>query len=757
MSKQPSSQMKYRMIVVMLGMVLVGFVVVLHQLFVLQIVEGEEWQSEALDHQLRSQEIAPKRGVIYDTNMTPLARSATVYTVCISPAEILTGSNSEEKKQEVSDTLRTMLGVDPALVEQKMKNTGSFYERVKTKVEKPEADALMEFVSENNVKGIFLEEDTRRYYPYGNFAATVLGFTNNDNVGAYGLESYYNNVLAGTPGRSVSMRNSVGVTMPLEYDETYPAQDGNSLVLTLDEKIQHYLEKNLETAVNEHRVSNRATGIVMNVKTGAILAMASKPDFDPNDPYTIFSETKREELEALNTVEQKEQYQTAKQQAQYAQWRNPAVSDPYEPGSVFKIITASGALESGAVDHNTGFYCPGYKEVAGRIQRCWVYGQKGIGHGQQNIADAIRNSCNPAFIEIGQRMGAKVFYENFSNFGLTEGTGIDLPGEAGSIYYTDKNMGLAELSSSSFGQTFKVTPIQLITACCAAVNGGKLMQPYIVQQIIDSEGNVVSSTEPVVKRQVISEAVSKDMCEMLEAVVTEGSGSAARVPGYRIGGKTGTSEKIDKYEQERKENPNAQMKYVLSFFGFAPVDDPEIACLVLLDEADVPNPYGSTVAAPVVGAVLADVLPYVGIEPQYTEEELENVATTTPLLLDKDIHEAESILRIAGLKYQIVGEGTTVVKQVPGYQEPLPKDGRVVIYTEEFTDEQMVEVPNVVGMTVAQANQTLVDQYSLNISVSGTGLEGSSGRAVSQNPVAGTKVAPGTIVAVEFQDPNLAG
>lgn len=749
--------MKYRMIVVLLGMVLVGFVVVLHQLFVLQIVEGEEWQSEALDHQLRSQEIAPKRGVIYDTNMTPLARSATVYTVCISPAEILTGSNSEEKKQEVSDTLRTMLGVDPALVEQKMKNTGSFYERVKTKVEKPEADALMEFVSENNVKGIFLEEDTRRYYPYGNFAATVLGFTNNDNVGAYGLESYYNHVLAGTPGRSVSMRNSVGVTMPLEYDETYPAQDGNSLVLTLDEKIQHYLEKNLETAVNEHRVSNRATGIVMNVKTGAILAMASKPDFDPNDPYTIFSETKREELEALNTVEQKEQYQTAKQQAQYAQWRNPAVSDPYEPGSVFKIITASGALESGAVDHNTGFYCPGYKEVAGRIQRCWVYGQKGIGHGQQNIADAIRNSCNPAFIEIGQRMGAKVFYENFSNFGLTEGTGIDLPGEAGSIYYTDKNMGLAELSSSSFGQTFKVTPIQLITACCAAVNGGKLMQPYIVQQIIDPEGNVVSSTEPVVKRQVISEAVSKDMCEMLEAVVTEGSGSAARVPGYRIGGKTGTSEKIDKYEQERKENPNAQMKYVLSFFGFAPVDDPEIACLVLLDEADVPNPYGSTVAAPVVGAVLADVLPYVGIEPQYTEEELENVATTTPLLLDKDIHEAESILRIAGLKYQIVGEGTTVVKQVPGYQEPLPKDGRVVIYTEEFTDEQMVEVPNVVGMTVAQANQTLVDQYSLNISVSGTGLEGSSGRAVSQNPVAGTKVAPGTIVAVEFQDPNLAG
>lgn len=749
--------MKYRMIVVLLGMVLVGFVVVLHQLFVLQIVEGEEWQSEALDHQLRSQEIAPKRGVIYDTNMTPLARSATVYTVCISPAEILTGSNSEEKKQEVSDTLRTMLGVDPALVEQKMKNTGSFYERVKTKVEKPEADALMEFVSENNVKGIFLEEDTRRYYPYGNFAATVLGFTNNDNVGAYGLESYYNHVLAGTPGRSVSMRNSVGVTMPLEYDETYPAQDGNSLVLTLDEKIQHYLEKNLETAVNEHRVSNRATGIVMNVKTGAILAMASKPDFDPNDPYTIFSETKREELEALNTVEQKEQYQTAKQQAQYAQWRNPAVSDPYEPGSVFKIITASGALESGAVDHNTGFYCPGYKEVAGRIQRCWVYGQKGIGHGQQNIADAIRNSCNPAFIEIGQRMGAKVFYENFSNFGLTEGTGIDLPGEAGSIYYTDKNMGLAELSSSSFGQTFKVTPIQLITACCAAVNGGKLMQPYIVQQIIDPEGNVVSSTEPVVKRQVISEAVSKDMCEMLEAVVTEGSGSAARVPGYRIGGKTGTSEKIDKYEQERKENPNAQMKYVLSFFGFAPVDDPEIACLVLLDEADVPNPYGSTVAAPVVGAVLADVLPYVGIEPQYTEEELENVATTTPLLLDKDIHEAESILRIAGLKYQIVGEGTTVVKQVPGYQEPLPKDGRVVIYTEEFTDEQMVEVPNVVGMTVAQANQTLVDQYSLNISVSGTGLEGSSGRAVSQNPVAGTKVALGTIVAVEFQDPNLAG
>ncbi len=752
MVKQPSYHMKSRIVVILVGMLIFGFCVVLHQLFRLQIVQGSELQSRALSQQLRTNRIAANRGTIYDTNGVVLAQSATAYTVCIEPGTIKKDDSDGTKQQKVIDTLVSQLGVEEEFVRKKLENPDSYYyQKIKTKVEKPEADALMAYVSENGVKGIFLEEDTIRRYPYENFAANVLGWVNSENVGAYGLESYYNKVLSGTAGRSLSMRNSAGVTMPLEFEQVYDAQDGNSLVLTIDEKIQHFLEKNLETAVNEHRVMQRVTGIIMDVQTGAVLAMASKPDFDPNDPSKIIDPKKIEELESLNTYEQREQYQEALRQAQFAQWRNPSVSDPYEPGSVFKIITASGALESGAIDHGTQFFCQGWVDVAGNRQRCWVWDQNHMGHGEQNIADAVRNSCNPAFIDIGQRMGKYIFSDYFSNFGLTEGTGIDLPGEVKSIYHQVENMGIAEVSSCSFGQTFKVTPIQLITAVSAAVNGGHLMQPYVVKQIVDQNGNVISTTEPKVKRQVVSEAVSKDIALMLESVVTEGSGKAARIPGYRIGGKTGTSEKLD----GRK--PGDPMKYVVSFFGFAPVDDPQIGCLVLIDEPDLYNAYGSTVAAPVVGSILADVLPYIGIEPQYTEEELENVATQTPMLLDKDIHDAESILRIAGLKYKIEGNGTTVLRQVPGYQEPIPKDGRVVLYTEEATEEEMVAVPNVLGMTVAQANREIVDIAGLNISISGIGIEGSHSQAISQSPEAGTMVQHGTVVTVRFTDTSLAG
>ncbi|WP_308753749.1 penicillin-binding transpeptidase domain-containing protein [uncultured Anaerotruncus sp.] len=727
------------MIVVLVAMIVFGFCVVLHQLFKLQVVEGEALQARALQQQLRSERIGAKRGTIYDTNGNPLAKSATVWSVCVAPGLI----DTPEKESDVTAALEKFLELDKESIQKKLALKGTLYQVVKTKVEKPQADELMTFVSENGLTGlIFLEQDTRRYYPYGNFASAVLGFANDDNHGAYGLESYYEKVLAGTPGRVVSMKNSRGVDMDLQYSQEYAARDGDSLVLTIDETIQHFLEKNLEIALPEHKVRNRVTGVVMDVKTGAVLAMASKPDFDPNNPYEILDDAKREELENLKTVATKEQYDQALREAWYAQWRNYAISDPYEPGSVFKIITASGALECGAVTRQSTFYCSGATTVNGTPYHCWVWSSRGEGHGQQDLEHAIMNSCNPAFIDIGQRMGAQNFAEYFSNFGLTEKTGIDLPGEATSIYHARYTIN--DLASSSFGQTFKVTPIQLITAASAAVNGGKLMQPYIVKQIVDAEGNVISNTDPVVKRQVVSEDISKEIRLMLEQVVADGSGRQAQIPGYRVGGKTGTSEQLDstKIKSEGR-TPNT-----LSFFGFAPVEDPQVACLVLIDDPDIYNAYGSTVAAPIVGAVLADTLPYLGIEPQYTEEEIANVATKAEYLINLDIHDAQYKCRVSGLKYRVVGNGTKVLRQIPEAGETIPEGGTIVLYTEEEGAGDLIPVPDVVGKTVEEANRSIVGA-GLNISISGEQIEGTHQVVSSQTPAAGEQVEAGTIVTIQ--------
>lgn len=747
----PNFKMKSRMLVVLAGMVLVGFGLVLHQLFKLQVVEAEDLQNLALGQQLRPERISAKRGTIYDTNNKELAVSATVWTVCVSPNQIKGEETEDVKKRNATiKALVEVLELDEQYVRDKVENNlDKYYVAIKTKVDKPLKDKLSEYIDQNQIRGIFYEEDTRRYYPYDNLASTVLGFTNSDNIGAYGLESYYEKTLAGTPGVVLSLRNSRGIKMPLQYEQSYQAQDGNSLVLTIDEKLQHYLEKHLEIAVAEHKVENRAVGIIMNVKTGEILAMASKPDFDPNNPYEIQDQRTldklEEEKEKMEKGEiSKEEYQKTMQDARYAQWRNKAISDPYEPGSVFKIVTLAAGLESGTSTKNSSFYCPGWRDVAGKQVHCWIWGSRHEGHGQQNLTDAVKNSCNPAFIDIGQNMGSSTFFDYFSNFGLTKKTGIDLPGESAGQYYSKENMGISQLSSASFGQTFTVTPIQLMTACNAAVNGGNLMQPYIVKQVLDPSGNVVSSTEPVVKRQVVSEEISQEVALILEQVVGGGgSGKQAKIPGYRIGGKTGTSEKLDLL------NKTGVKKNILSFYGFGPVEDPEIACLVLLDEPDLVNAYGSTVAAPVVGAILADVLPAMGIQPSYTEEELTNTVTSTPLFLDQPIHEAQSIARDAGLKIRIVGNGTKVLRQVPGYQVPITSDTTVVLYTEEEEEEQLVEVPNVVGKTASEANSEITNA-GLEISLVGSGMEGSQTVAVSQNPTAGEMVPKGTIIEVNF-------
>lgn len=746
MSKTTTNRMKHRINMVLAVMILLGFGTLVVRLYFLQVVEGEFYQKKAIEQQMRSTTISAQRGTIYDRNMKTLAQSATVFTVFISPAEITT----EESRTLIADGLSEILGVDREKVMEATKKTGSYYERIKSKVEKETVDKINAYLVEHSLKGVYPEPDTKRYYPYGSLASTVLGFTGSENKGAYGLESYYDKILSGTPGLVTSAKNAWGTDMNFTYQQMYDAQDGNSLVLTIDEKIQHFLEKNLETAVTEHQVGNRATGIVMNVKTGEILGMATKPDFDPNEPNKLGDPAAQARVDALKGNE--EAYKAALQQAQYDQWRNKAISDPYEPGSVFKLITAAAALETHTVSANgSTFYCPGFYTVAGRDIGCWKNG----GHGTITFAQAIKFSCNPAFMMTGQRLGAEEFLNYLDLFGFTSATGIDLPGESDAYLHPKATLmdpNMASLSSASFGQTFKVTPIQLITAVSASINGGKLLQPYVVKQVLDKDGNVISTTQTVVKRQVIAEDVSNELALLAEHVVadTDGSGRRAAVPGYRIGGKTGTSEKID-----QKVNGEVT-KHVMSFYGFAPADDPEIAILVILDEPALNNTYGSVIAAPVVGSIFSEVLPYLGYEPSYTAEELSKADVATPYLIGQNPHDAQSALTQQNLKCRIIGEGGKVVRQVPGAGEPIPKNGTVILYTDSTVEQTTVTVPDVVGLSGAQANRTILNA-GLNIRVDGEKIENQGSVAISQNPPAGTQVDLGTVVTVTFATKNVEG
>ena len=734
-SKAPGGRV--RLVMLMLGAAMAVLIV---RLFYLQVVQADMWKEKASSQQMYSTSITATRGNIYDRNMKTLARSVTVWTVFISPAEM-----KEEQRELVASGLSEILDVDYDMVYEKSLKTWRYNETIKRRVDNDTADEVTAFIQENDIKGIYLTEESMRYYPYGNLASTVLGFTGSDGSGAYGLEAYYNKALSGTDGVIASVRNAKGTAMPFSEQQIYDAEDGQSLVLTIDETVQHYLEKHLENAVQEHEVQNRAVGIVMNVKTGEILAMSTKPDFDPNEPSAIYDTTTAEALaeqleEAGGDEEKLDAYYEALGEAQLAQWRNKAISDPYEPGSVFKLITASAALETGTVTGSTPFYCPGYIEVAGNRIACWKAG----GHGNLDFVGAIKGSCNPAFIMTGQALGAELFMEYLDKFGLYDVTGVDLPGEATSIMHSRETMlneNMASLSSASFGQTFKVTALELMTAVNATVNGGYLMQPYVVSQVLDSDGNVISSTEPVVVRQVISEETSALVASYAEQVVSGegGSGARAAVPGYRIGGKTGTSQKLD---QEGDET-------ILSFYGFAPADDPEIAVLVMLDEPQKNNQYGSVIAAPVVGNILADILPYLGFEPSYTEEELSSADMATPYLINYGLQEAQSTLVQAGLEYRVVGSGTTVVGQTPGAAMPIPGGGTVVLYTEEG-EKTTASVPYVIGKTGNEANRLILNA-GFNIKIEGESLEHEGCVAVAQSIEAGENAEIGTVITVTFE------
>ena len=742
MSKGPTLKIKNRLNRVVIVFILLGFLAVLANLFYESVIQNDFYQTKALENQMRDITVNGKRGTIYDKNMKAIAQSATVWTVIVSPNDLNAIKDTEQREKQralIAENLSTILDVekDNIIAKSQMKN---YYEIIKKKVEKPEVDKIRQFVSDNKISCIHLIEDSKRYYPYNDFASAVIGFTGADNQGLYGIEAKYDEYLTGTPGRIVAAKNANGTDMPLTYEKRYEPKDGNSLVLTIDYSIQHFLEKALEATVSQFKPAERAAGIVMNVKTGAILAMASKPDFDLNKPYTIADPTLAATLEGLEG----DALKTATKAARERQWRNKAITELYEPGSVFKVLTAAAALEEKKVSLNTQFYCSGSKTVANKTMNCHVHG----GHGSEDFAKAIVNSCNPAFIEIGQALGASLFAKYVRSFGLAKGTrtGIDLPGEqVCNTYSNEKLLGPVELASCAFGQSNVITPIQMISIMAAVVNGGKLVTPYVVQKILDEDGNVIKNMTPQIKRQVLSEETSIAMRPLLENVVAANGGSNAYVKGYRIGGKSGTSQK-----------KNASKNYVSSYCTFAPVDDPEIAVLIVVDEPTTGEIYGSVVAGPAVSAVMADVLPYLGYEPQYTEKELAQQDILVDNYVNMDVLNAQHDITNKQLKAVVNGEGSKVVRQVPARGATLPRGGKVILYTEEDSTEKSVTVPNLVGKTPTEANYILTNLH-LNIKLNGGAANAAGAKVFSQSKQEGEKVAIGTVIEVDCRIPGEAG
>lgn len=703
-------------------------------IFKISVIDNEKYQELANSNQFNSITISANRGSIYSSDGSILAQSATVFKVFIDPQSF--NENDSDKKDITVDFLAETLDLDEKTILDKMSNLDSQYQVLKTKVEKPVVDEINEFLTENEISSISTEEDTKRYYPQNDLAASVIGFTNYDGEGWYGIEAYYDDELSGVDGKVISAQDGRQNEMPYRNEKLYEAQDGNSLVLTIDTTLQYYLEKNLEEMYNKYELDNRACGIIMNVNTGAILAMATCPSFDLNNPSEITDERTLEKLDLITDEEERTQ---AEANARELQWKNKAITETYIPGSVFKVITSSAAFEEDLIDlDNDTFYCTGVVDVSGTSIKC----HKLEGHGMQSFKDALTNSCNPAFIEIGKRLGAEKFFYYFEAFGLTEKTGIDLPSEVSSIYASESSLGAVELASSSFGQTNKLTPIEMITAYAATINGGNLLTPYVVQKVLDADGNVISNTEPTIKRQVISEETSAIMRESLEYVVDNNGGSNAYIKGYKIGGKSGTSQKLDEYGED-------DMRYVASYVCFAPADDPEIIMLIMADEPTTGEYYGSVVAVPCARSILEEVLPYLGYYPEYTDDELETLDTTVPSVEETTLYNAESTLEELGLEYQVVGNGDMVVTQVPTSGNSIAKGGKVVLYTEANSEQEFVEVPNLVGSSLTQANQ-LLSSLGLNYVATGASAEREDATVYSQSYAEGERVPVGTIIELNF-------
>ncbi|MBE7028677.1 MAG: PASTA domain-containing protein [Ruminococcaceae bacterium] len=712
-------------IIIMFSCAIFLFVVLVVRIGYLTIVKGDEYKKQAIEQQTRDRLITPKRGTIYDRNGKPLAVSASVETVSISPPTV----RKAENRDEIAETLALILEIDKEEVNKKIDKKTS-YEIIKKKVEKDVADKIRE----KDFSGVYLDEDTKRYYPNGNFASHLIGFTGVDNQGLWGIEMICDSVLKGKSGRIVTAKSADGNEMPYKYERYYNPEDGVNVVLTIDQTMQHFLEKHLETAVIDNKIQNGAAGIIMDIKTGEILAMATKPDFDLNNPFTLNSETVKSELLTITDGETRRKKES---EALSAMWRNKAVVDSYEPGSTFKIVVSAMGLETGKVSLNDSFNCNGYRQVGGYRIHCW----KREGHGAENFVEGIKNSCNPVFMDIGERVGHEDFYKFYKAFGFTETTGIELNGETNGIFFTPENFNTTELATSSFGQGFQITPLQMITAVSAVANKGKLLRPFVVKKYVDDEGNVIEEFKTEVVRQVISEETSKLLCQVLENVVVDGGGKSAFIQGYHIAGKTGTSEK----------QPRGNGKYIASFVGFAPANDPQIACLVILDEPGGDQYMGSMVAAPVVKSIMEDTLRYLGVEPDLTEEEMIK-EYTVPSVVGKNIEEARAILNSTSLKYKVEGSQNVVVRQVPEAGVVVAESATVILYTEETPNDTTKVVPDVLGLTYNEAYKKIIEA-GFNISSHTLSEEEKTTlKVISQSPEAGKFFEQGNIITIKFKE-----
>lgn len=704
------------------------------RIFYISVVKGDEYSAKAESQQISDSEIPAKRGSILDCEGNVLAQSATTWDIFLDPSNI-----TDSKRDLIVDGLSDILDLDDEqkneLREKSQENT--MYVVVAEQVENDIKEEISAFRAENKVANcIGTEQNTKRYYPYGQFASSVLGFTGDDNQGLYGLELYYDEELKGTNGRIVTVKDAQKNNLPTDYETSVDAVDGNSLVLTINQNIQYTLEKNLKATMNEYQCKG-AYGVVMNCKTGGVLAMSSMPDFDCNEPYTLTYEKNINDIEKITDKEEKKSTEST---AVQNQWNNFVVSGTYEPGSVFKTFMASAALEEDVVDLNTTYNCTGSIQVEDYRMNCHYH----PGHGLQTFAQGLANSCNPFFITVGQKLGVHNYFKYFESFGFTEKTGIDLPGEASPQYYKENQYGIVELSSASFGQSNNLTPIQVCTGLCAIANGGTLVKPYIVDHIVDSNGNTVKKTDTTTVRRVISEETSEQVRTMMKGVVDNGTGKNGYVAGYRVGGKTGTSTKL-------AESTNGKNKYIVSFGAIAPSDDPEIAMLIIIEE---PNEDlgGGALCAPIAAQVTETCMQELNVEPVYDDEEATQLPIDTPNLIGNTLSTAKSTLDSSSLKYKVVGDGDTVVRQSPIFSSKIPTGATVILYTEKV-ERNTVKVPDFKGMSVSEAN-AVAAEYDLNIEATGLNIRDSQVVAYRQSIEADSECEAGSVITVAFKNTN---
>ena len=727
-----------RSFVLMLVMGVGMFVLLFFQLFDLQIVRHEELQSKAVNQQTRRTVVTASRGTIYDRSGNIMAISASAETVILSPLEIDRAVNDKDDpvtwtKDSLAAGLAEILDGDASAIRRRMDNTESQYELIKLRADEEVADAVSAYINENKIVGVHLVADAKRYYPYGSLASHVIGFVGDDNTGLYGLEARYEQELEGQSGLVVSAKDNAGNDMMYAYEQYFAAQNGSDLTLTLDATIQYYLEKGLENMADKFAAANGAAGIIMDVNTGGILAMASYPNYDLNDFSAVQDQTLQERIaRGENTLAE----------MQLLQWRNKALNDTYEPGSTFKILTLAAALEEGVINKNTTVNCSGFVTISGQTIHC----SNKAGHGLQTLVQTVGNSCNPAFISYGLKLGNTAFYEYMRSFGLMEGTGIDLGGEADSIFADPASFTQLDLACYAFGQNFNVTPIALITAQAACVNGGYLRTPYLVERITDSNGSVTYQHDSTPIRQVVSEETSATVRECLEYVVASGTGKNGQVAGYRVGGKTGTADKGQTGD------------VVVSFLCFAPADDPQVIMLLTMDTPSrSTGTYvsGGNMVAPTASSIMAEVLPYLGVEPSYSAEELLGMDTTVPNVIGMSVEEAKTRLTERGLSCKINGDGATVTDQTPAGGAIIPGKSAVILYAGTDKSTAKCKVPHLIGKTPSEAN-TAATGAGLFIRFSGTtGSESSSVRVLSQSIEEGTEVDAGTVITVQLGDTSV--